>query len=69
MAKASKVRGVKVFLTEQEAAGLAKLLDYGVDYSTRDDLNLSGLSEILTSVAPYRSFAFGTKASKEVPEE
>jgi hypothetical protein len=63
MAKAKKVSGVKVFLTENEAMSLSCLLRQGVENSVLETLNLEGFSQELYREAYWKSVDFVSKAS------
>lgn len=69
MAKAKKVSGVKVFLTDEEASNLYMLLYKGVDYATRDALRLDEVQNQIGQHAPWKSVDFAQKASLTVPDE
>ena len=69
MAKAKKVSGVKLFLTDEEASNLYMLLYRGIDYETRDALRLSEVQEQVGKHAPWKSIEFAQKATITVPDE
>jgi len=67
MAKVEKVRGLNIFLTDDEAAALSALLNYGTTWGTRNALGLGEFATDLSVNAPYTSFEFGQVADKDAP--
>jgi hypothetical protein len=63
MAKVEKISGINIFLSDDEAGALASLLNWGLDYSSRRELGLADLGQLLNMNAPYFSVSFGTKAT------